>query len=851
MKKLFLLFGMFSTLISLQAQSSFSIDAYQQFLQNNENITADQLMEANNAGEFKAKILSGWDNALYHDSVEIKYELKEGEKTLIKKNGFVVSERLAQGSYGVQFEDIYHKDLPVYISSDAILHAFHASYDKILKQTELSILIDRLTTLLENLSNSMSTLESKYSQNTALQQMLKDLDAYITVPRQLLVDGVQPYYSDNSLLIDSLISEIESFDFITRKIFSNTPREIDFSQFKPRGHYEDEYRPELAKYFKTMMWFGRIELYLIAPHSLVKVPIEDEQRQIIISYLFSELIELSGSREILDEIEFIIRTFVGEQDNVTFPNLEETFVDAGITDVGQLLDTLEVKAFQNTLKTKSFAGQKILSQILMHDPMSPDKIEPASAFMPFGQRFVIDSYVTGSVVYDKIKVNDTFIRRMLPSTLDILFALGNDAAAQLLQDELKQYHYSPNLSALRYLIDSYDFDFWNNSIYNLWLNSIRTLNPPTDRSDLPAFMQTAAWWQQKMNSQLSSWTELRHDNLLYAKQSYTGGVVCSYPHSFVEPVPQFFSFISLMADNTLEKLNSIPSYEEWVREGFNEYFNHLASVVDTLEIIAQKELDKVQFNEEEKLFLRRMLYNNPEMMCGAPQHVGWYPNLYYEDWDQEEFHKEDYLVADYHTSPTDAAGAPVGWVKHAGTGEVDLVILNTQLPNGKNVAFVGPVSSYHEYTTTNFNRITDSEWKEGYLNKSTRPEWTNIYLADINGDSKPEGLSLLTSIDDNNDEPLIPETHLMAQNYPNPFNPNTKIVFNVPSRLTNSKVKLMVYDIQGNLVKELINKNLSSGNYIVEWNGSNDKNRNVSSGIYFYEVRVNSERVIGKMNLIK
>ena len=594
------------------AQSSFSVDEYQQFLQSNENMSTEQLLNANDAGEFAASISSDWETALFHDSIEYKYKITQGERTLIEQNGFVVSERMNMGSFGFQFEDIYHKDLPVYISSDAILHAFHASYDKILKETELSILIDQLTILLENLHSSMSTIEAKYSQNIGLNEILKDLDIYLTVPRRLLLDNVQPYYAENNSLLDSLILEIESYQAIERPLFSKIPRKIDFSQFKPRGHYDDEYFPQLAKYFKTMMWFGKIELYLIAPKSFVKVPIEDVQRQVIISNLFSELIDISNSREIFDEIEFVIKTFVGEQDNVTLPNLTETFADAGITDVQQLLDTLEVIKFQDALKNKSFAGQKILSQILMHDPMSPDKIEPASAFMPFGQRFVIDSYVTGSVVYDKTKT-----RRMLPSTLDILFALGNDAAAQLLQDELNTYKYSSNLAALRYLIDSYDFEFWNNSIYNLWLNSIRTLNPPVERSNLPAFMQTAAWWQQKMNTQLSSWTELRHDNLLYAKQSYTGGVTCSYPYSYVEPVPKFFNFISVMANNTLNKLNGITAYNEWIKESFNEYFNRLSGVADTLSIIAQKELDKTEFTENEKMFLKRMLFNNPEQGCGG------------------------------------------------------------------------------------------------------------------------------------------------------------------------------------------------------------------------------------------
>ncbi len=54
---------------------------------------------------------------------------------LIKKNGFMVSERLFKySSFGDAFLDIYHKDLPVFVSTDAILHAFHISYDRYFKR---------------------------------------------------------------------------------------------------------------------------------------------------------------------------------------------------------------------------------------------------------------------------------------------------------------------------------------------------------------------------------------------------------------------------------------------------------------------------------------------------------------------------------------------------------------------------------------------------------------------------------------------------------------------------------------------------------------------------------------------
>ncbi|MCB9258526.1 MAG: DUF3160 domain-containing protein [Ignavibacteriales bacterium] len=828
--------------------SQFSTEAYKQFLTDNQNLTSPQLMEMYSAGLFISRVNESYNNAAYFDSVKIKYELTQDEISLINKNGFVVTERLQQGSFGHQFEDIYHKDLPVYISSDAILHAFHSSYDKILKNTELDILISHVTTLLENIRNEFSNLVPLYSDKPELETMLKDLDVYISVARRLMDMSPLPYYQDNRDAITDLINYVNSEEFEEIPLFSSTPRKIDFSQFKPRGHYDDSNYPQLARYFRTMMWFGKIELYLIAPvEDDVKVPIEDEQRQIIISSLLSKLIEISNSREIFDEIEFIIKTFVGDQDNTTLPDLEEVLNESGITNVDLLLDTNVVKQFQEVLKTKSFAGQKILSQILIHDPMSPDKIEPASAFMPFGQRFVIDSYVTGSVVYDKVET-----KRMLPLTLDILFALGNDAAAQLLKDELDTYSYSPNLAALRYLIDSYDDEFWKHSIYNLWLNSIKSLNPPEERENLPSFMQTAAWWQQKMNSQLASWTELRHDNLLYAKQSYTGGATCSYPYSYVEPVPQFFSTIKVLAENTLAKLNNISSFSNYTKNSFNNYFELLEGVADTLGIIAQKELDNIELNENEKYFLQQMLYDNPHMGCAGPEHVGWYPNLFYEDWEQDDFHKEDFLVADYHTAPTDAGGYLIGWVKHAGTGPIDLAVIVAKNSANEYISYVGPVASYYEYTSTNFYRLTDDEWKENYLVKeSSRPNWVNIYLANNDGNIKGEGLHLLTDIENPNNEFIIPKEIIIAQNYPNPFNPSTVIRFTIPQNLSNSPTKLTIYNIQGEVVKELLNEKLQAGTYLTKWNGDNQFGKMVSSGIYFYKIKVGEHTVVGKMNLVK
>jgi len=850
MRYLYIIFYLvlFTFMIPANFFGQFNTEAYIKFLNQNENLSPEQLLNMHSAGLFNATAKNGLSKVVYFDSISAKYNLTNDEVSLVDNNGFMVSERLQQGSFGVQLEDIYHKDLPVFISSDAILHAFHSSYDKILKETELIILIPKVEELLNSLKNNFSTLESKANTQANLDLMLKDLDVYLTVASKLLTENTIPHYPENTSIVNEILGYINSEDFVTTSLFSTTPRKIDFSQFKPRGHYTDENYPKLANYFKTMIWFGKIELYLIAPQSLTKIPIEDIQRQIIMSALFSELISLSNQRALFDEIEFVIQTFVGDQDNVTLPDLEEVLEEVKISSIDLLLDTVKVKEFQTTLKTKPYSGQKILSQILISDPFSPDKIEPASSFMPFGQRFVIDSYITGSVVYDRV-TNEGGPKRMLPSTLDILFALGNDATAQLLQDELDQYSYSPNLAALRYLVDNYESDFWNNSIYNLWLNSIRTLNPAKDRTSLPEFMQTAAWWQQKMNSQLSSWTELRHDNLLYAKQSYTGGATCSYPFSYVEPVPTFYNSIGTLASNTLEKLNKITAFDKQQLESFNNYFENLSSVADTLSQIAQKELSKESFTEHEVKFLKNMLYKNPEQICGTPEHTGWYPQLYYNDFEQGDFHKEDYLVADYHTAPTDAGGTFVGWVKHAGTGPIDLAIIIAKNSNNQDVAYVGPVSSYYEYTSTNFYRLTDDEWKETYLvQNGVRPNWTNVYLANSNGDKKGDGIRLLTDVNQTIQETGIPKDHIVAQNYPNPFNPSTVIRFTINH---NAQTVVTVYNIHGEVVTKLLDNNLHPGSYLTRWDGKSNSGLKVASGIYFYEIKSGANKFVGKMNLMK
>ena len=103
-----------------------------------------------------------------------------------------------------------------------------------------------------------------------------------------------------------------------------------------------------------------------------------------------------------------------------------------------------------------------------------------------------------------------------------------------------------------------------------------------------------------------------------------------------------------------------------------------------------------------------------------------------------------------------------------------------------------------------------------------------------------------TSINDNNH---LTKPVKLYQNYPNPFNPETNIAFDLKE---NSLVNLSVYNIKGQKVKTLVNDMLNSGNHVITWNGMNEQNESVTSGIYFYVLELNnSDKIVKKMIMLK
>lgn len=96
---------------------------------------------------------------------------------------------------------------------------------------------------------------------------------------------------------------------------------------------------------------------------------------------------------------------------------------------------------------------------------------------------------------------------------------------------------------------------------------------------------------------------------------------------------------------------------------------------------------------------------------------------------------------------------------------------------------------------------------------------------------------------------LIPGfSAILKQNYPNPFNPNTNISFILEEP---ERVEIEIFNLKGQKIRTLVSGSYESGEFIVNWNGKNDDNRDEASGVYFYKMSTNNSSQMKKMILLR
>ncbi len=265
---------------------------------------------------------------------------------------------------------------------------------------------------------------------------------------------------------------------------------------------------------------------------------------------------------------------------------------------------------------------------------------------------------------------------------------------------------------------------------------------PTTDDKYPEVMRTKAWAMRTLNSQMGSWAQLRHDTILYAKQSYTAWTLCYYPAGFVEPLPGFWARFGKMAVRGAELIEKTPFptltvkepdgkstrkvEQKWMQERMAQHFRNFAKQLGILKDIAEKELAQKELTKEETTFLQKTVEIHFGG-SGGPRYNGWYFGLFYKG--AKDADKWDALVADVHTDTPDPVYGDPGCVLTQGVGNVDLLLV--AIDNGKDrMVYAGPVFSHYEFEMPGVTRKADSEWRkdvrEGRL--PPRPAWTQSYL---------------------------------------------------------------------------------------------------------------------------
>jgi hypothetical protein len=696
------------------------------------------------------------------------FRLNTNEFAVFQTNGFVVSQRLGSYSFADIFYKIYSDDLPVFISTDAALQAWHRSYIAMLEELEETYLSPRLQSIMQGMAGQVPLLWAQ-GQSTALANGFLDADYFLAVARSL-VTGTNNYGQlGQTARVTAALTAITSLQPANFNLFG-TNRWVDFSHFQVRGHYETSQR--LQRYFRAMMWCGLMDFRFTGGTN------DNSLRELAGAVAMSQLMSASGQLANWQQFDSVVQDFVGVADSLNFAQLADLLSAAGITSPANLPNTAALQALQNQIMCGQLGVQNIRSGYFF-SPLTREQIKLPRSFTAMGQRFVLDAWAQGKVVFDDIIWDDDGISgfedkvmRRVPSALDVAFSvLGNnqvvpDLAARISRTNLTLadgrpfwrdgWKYQHNLAAVRNVVDSQGPEAWTNNIYSSWLACLRELSAPTTDPAYPEAMRTRAWAMKTLNAQLASWTELRHDTVLYAKQPYTGLILCEYPDGYVEPRPAFWRKMQEMALRTKDLVSTLSQAGQFVFEpntpnnpydtAFTysldsiwmnrvQHLSNFASAMVTLQSISEKELARTPLSADEVLFLKGTVENPGILYTGARTYSGWYPRLFYMN--ARALHSADYacdrwdpLVTDVHTdTPALLVGDP-GSVLHEGVGNVHLLMIAVDCGSGGKAVYAGPALSHYEFELGPATRETDSQWKSDAYNSNlpAQPDWTRGYL---------------------------------------------------------------------------------------------------------------------------
>ncbi|MDY6892333.1 MAG: DUF3160 domain-containing protein [Chloroflexota bacterium] len=714
-----------------------------------------------------------------HQTIDSIFQLNASQRQRLESNGFVVIPW--HGDNIVEpYNYLKQQDVPIFVTSDTLLHLYHIQFNETLKRIEEEEFFDQILDL------SKAMLESSIEDYEAfsdpdLKEAARRNAAYFAVALKLLQTPTEGYDEQNEKAevkrwneenpwdkkefvpirtvafdvpnwvendVDREIKNIEAHEgFAPSAIFNSSTDCLcdfpgcyceDYSQYVPRGHYT---RSEtLKRYFKTMAWYGRMAFLVKGGEEALTIE-EDAKLSTIQAALISihlPAVAVNGvtAQEIWSRIYSVTAFYAGTADDLTpyeyLSAIEHVF--------GTEFQASELADEQKLLNFKAELAQMRNPEIyggsgvcVIYPPITKEKLYECLAktkgMRLMGQRFIPDSYMFQNLVSPAVGMyvgdGEPFTMkftlagpaRTLPRGLDVMAVLGSERAYEILVEEGDTEYqgedtsYDKQLALLSDEFAEFDVADWNRNLYWAWLYALKPLLQEFG-DGYPTFMQTQAWQDRALQVSLASWTELRHDTILYAKQSYTPLLkIYSEPTpkpvvGYVEPVPEFYARMLALTKMTREELAQLDTLTAAESSRLKDLENILARLID----IAKDELENKELDEQDYQFIRSFGEQLDSIVSGV-----------------ESAGKETTIVADVHTDTN-----PPSEVLEEAVGYVDLILVAYMVPDGRVIVGAGPVLSYYEFKHPLDDRLTDETWGEllEQGNQPNRPAWVGSMYAE-------------------------------------------------------------------------------------------------------------------------
>ena len=315
---------------------------------------------------------------------------------------------------------------------------------------------------------------------------------------------------------------------------------------------------------------------------------------------------------------------------------------------------------------------------------------------------------------------------MLPMALDVPAALGSDVALNILESQgaADFAGYSEAMQKLRRDNALSDDPGWSNSLYAGWLNTLQPLLS-VKGAGYPSFMQGQLWATHSLESYCGSFTELKHDTVLYAKQMMAerggGDLPDVDDRGYVEPECAVYANLSSLVEQTAQGLGGFGLLS--TADAVN--LSRLKELADRLRVIAEKELRYELPTDEEFELIRSY--------GGTLEH-------FWEDTVRGADNPSGFLDAALFPAAivTDVATDPNGSVLELGTGNPSVIYVIVPVDGVLRVCS-GTVFSFYEFTQPLSERLTDTEWRRAmgieltpngrYVDAPplSQPSWTASY----------------------------------------------------------------------------------------------------------------------------